>query len=304
MQHLAWVDVQLFLALSRTHSLRAAGDALGFDVSTVSRKLSALERRVGSQLFDRSRAGIAATPLARDLLPAAEEMERAAHDFERHIEGFEKHIAGAVRVSVPPSVGDLFAGDLVAGLAGTHPGLDLILEVSTALVDIQQRRADLAVRLVRPTSGELTSVRLARLPHSPFARADLAQQLAPVASWADLPWIRPESGTVAREVAKLSARRTVLITDSIPAQLDAARSGLGVAVLPTFFGPRYGLVPVSVARSVSPPHWPQPDLWLVRHAAQRRVPRISAMAGWLTDRITRIVGGEIERDDDGHGAPR
>lgn len=289
MQHLAWSDVELLLVVSRTSSLRSASSRLGYDVSTVSRKLAALEERVGARLFDRSRLGIVATPLAQELRAHAEAMERAALDLERHIEGFEKRVEGTVRVSVPPSIGDLFLPELLTGLAETHPALDLVIEVSNALADIEQRDADLAIRLVRPAHGALTTRLLARLPHRALAQPEVARALGAIREWSQVPWVVAETGPLARAVEGVAPSRVRWTTDSIPAQLGAVRAGLGVAVLPAFFAPRFGLRALRGTRASPEPVWPEAELWMVGHVAQRSVPRIQAVAQWLASKVASVV---------------
>jgi DNA-binding transcriptional LysR family regulator len=289
MQQLSWLDVQLVLTLSRTQSLRSAGSALGLDVSTLSRRLAALERRVDGQLFDRSRSGIVATPMARALLPAAQAMERASFDFERSVEGFERDIEGVVRVSMTPSVGELFLPELFRGLSEAHPRLEVVLHVSDEVVDLERRQADLGLRFVRPLRGELSSRRLARLPHRIVASPSLVAKLGQVARWEAVPWVLPVAGPVARAVSALGARRPLLSTDSIPAQLSAVRAGMAAAVLPSFFCEHFGLAPLRLARGLREPVWPEVDVWLVAHEAQRRVPRVAAVARWLTERVPRIL---------------
>lgn len=289
MQHLSWLDVQLVLTLSRTQSLRAAAAALRLDVSTLSRRLAALERRIDGQLFDRSRAGIVATPMARALLPAAEAMERAAFDFERGVEGFERDIEGVVRVSMTPSVAGLFLPELFLGLSEAHPRLEVELHVSDEVVDLERRQADLGLRFVRPLRGDLSSRRLARLPHGIVSSPQLAARLGPIARWEQVPWILPTEGIVARTIEGLTPRRPTLRTDSIPAQLSAVRAGMAAAVLPSFFCSHFGLVPLRLMRGLREPAWPEVDVWLVAHQAQRRVPRVAAVARWLTERVPRVL---------------
>lgn len=291
MQHLAWGDAELFLTLLRMRSLRTASASLGLDVSTVSRKLTALEERLGVHLFDRSRTGVLPTPLALELKEAAEAMEHAGLELERRIERFEQHVAGTVRISVPPTVGDLFVARLLAGLREAHPAIDLVMDVSNDVADIQHRRADLAIRLFRPATGDLVSRKLGRLPHRVLAHPDHVDLGAPVRHWAALPWIVAETGPLASALTAVAPERAVLTTDSIPAQLAAVRAGLGVALLPTLFAKEFQLGALRGSRASPEPTWPDATLWLVGHVAQRRVPRIRALTEWLAARVSAVLMG-------------
>ena len=64
-----WDDIRHFLALARTGSVRAAGTDLGVSHSTVLRRVEALEDRLATRLFDRSRDGYTLTEAGRQMLP-------------------------------------------------------------------------------------------------------------------------------------------------------------------------------------------------------------------------------------------
>jgi DNA-binding transcriptional LysR family regulator len=52
-----WNDIPILLALARERSMRRAADYLGMDVSTVSRRLAAAEKRLETRLFIRGPRG-------------------------------------------------------------------------------------------------------------------------------------------------------------------------------------------------------------------------------------------------------
>lgn len=78
----SWDDLKYFLAASRTGSIRGAAESIQVNHTTLARRISVLEDRIGSRLFDRSTQGLALTQLGEELLPYAlkveEEMDAAA----------------------------------------------------------------------------------------------------------------------------------------------------------------------------------------------------------------------------------
>src|SRR5262245_2564376 len=118
-----WDDVRVFLALYRERNLARAGKRLGFDLSTASRRLSALEEQLGMRLFDRTREGLRATAAAERLFVPAEKMEAAALTFGRDAAGFERAIEGRVRISAPPGIAEVFLADAVPALRERHPAI-------------------------------------------------------------------------------------------------------------------------------------------------------------------------------------
>ena len=94
-----WDDVRIFLAILRAGTLRGAADQLAIDQTTVSRRLTGLERTLGSRLFLRTTAGLVLTDTGQQVLRMAEDMERMAVSFERRGEGADARVAGQVQRS-------------------------------------------------------------------------------------------------------------------------------------------------------------------------------------------------------------
>jgi DNA-binding transcriptional LysR family regulator len=72
-----WDDLRLLLAVGRRGSFLGAGRALGLATSTLSRRLTALERSVGAVLVERRADGARLTDAGRRLAAAAEDVELA-----------------------------------------------------------------------------------------------------------------------------------------------------------------------------------------------------------------------------------
>jgi len=73
-----WSDLRTILAIARAGTLSGAARALGLSQSTVSRRLQAIERAAGGQVFvRRNDGGFEPSPLGARLVDAAEEMRAA-----------------------------------------------------------------------------------------------------------------------------------------------------------------------------------------------------------------------------------
>lgn len=288
---LRWDDVRLFLALCRTSTLGAAASLLGVDGSTVSRRLAALEEALRASLFDRGRDGIAATKAAEDLLPVAEEMELAMQRFTHAAEGMEREVSGVVRVTCPPDVAEVLLTPLFAELFERYPKLRIALEPGEAVLDLTRREADIALRVVRPTGGDLIVTRLASARWIAAASPALARRLGVVRSLADLRWVswgdRLSQIPAARWLAEHVPPESVLVrSDSLRVQLATLGAGVGVALIPQPSVAWFGLAPLKLARSLArvSEQWPVDDLYLVTHRALRDVPRIRAVWDLIVER--------------------
>lgn len=286
-----WDDVPLFLALFRERNLTAAARRLGLDASTASRRLAALEETTLTRLFDRTRLGLAPTEAAEKMLAAAEEMERAALKLASAAQLHEVGVEGVVRISAIPGLADTHVAPRLHLLLARHPGLRLELDVRNQVTDLTRREADLALRSIRPQSGELVMKKVATYRWLAMASTERARALGTLRSWDDAPWITWDDDLahipLARWVAKhASGAPPVLRTSSMLSQVAAVRSGLGVALLDEYAPTVHeGLAPVRYARALgaSASQWPVDDLWLVGHAALRDTPRVAAVWDFLVE---------------------
>lgn len=281
---LAWDDVRLFLALYRSATASAAARMLGVDTSTVSRRLAAMERTLATALFDRGRSGIMPTQAARELVPIAEEIEGAMLRFATTADGLERDIAGVVRITCPTDVAEVVIAPLLPALLRKHPLLRVDIDADESLVDLARREADLALRVVRPTEGDLIVTRLATVRWTPAASPAFVRALGSLRAWHDVPWIgwgeRLAHVPAARWARKhLRGVDPVIRSNSLRVQLAIATAGVGVVLAPERTVPQIGLVPVKLgARLRQAAHeLPVDELYLVIHRALRNVPRVRAV---------------------------
>ena len=280
-ENLAWDDVKLFLALCRNKTVGGAAQALQVDASTVSRRLVGLEQALATSLFDRGRDGIAATEAAEALLPVAEEVEQGMARFGNLAQGLEREAEGLVRITCPPDVAEVVLAPLLQELLAEHPKLRIALDPGEAVRDLTRREADLALRIVRPTGGDLVMTRLTTARWVLVAAPKLARRLGTVRDFSQLPWVgwgERLAGIAAARWLQKHVRNAdpVVRSDSLTVQLAALKSGVGVALVPKPSVEHYGLVPLKVGRHLrdAAEEWPKDELYLVTHRALQKVPRV------------------------------
>jgi DNA-binding transcriptional LysR family regulator len=290
-----WDDARILLSLIREGTLQKAGKRLGVDASTVSRRLDALERSLGARLFDRTPDGARATAIAEQLFPIAEQMEQAALRMAQSVEQLEAEPEGEVRISAPPGVADHMLAAALPRLFARYPRLCIRLDSRIAYVDLTRREADLALRAVRPTSGDLVAVKLGTAPSLLLASPSYAHEIGELERLDDARWITWDDDLASLPPARwvsthVPASAVVLRTNSIGSQIAAAKAGLGLVWLDApFKNLGFDEVPLSrtLARECPPPG--VGHLWLVGHRALREVPRIAAVWTWIVEEA-RTVG--------------
>ena len=283
---LPWDDVRLFLALCRSSTVGATAKALGVDGSTVSRRLVLLESALKTSLFDRGRNGIRPTKAAEDLMPVAEEIEAVIQRFAAAAAGLEREVSGLVRITCPADVADVIVAPLLRDLRARHPALRFHIAAGEAVLDLTRREADLALRTVRPASGDLIITKLATVRWVAAATTALAAELGPLRRWCDAPWIGWSERFAQVGAARWYAEH-VVSSDGLTVQVAAVRAGLGVALVPEPSLAHYGLVPVTLSSKLraSAAAFPVDDLFLVTHRALRDVPRVRAVWDALVARL-------------------
>jgi DNA-binding transcriptional LysR family regulator len=284
----AWDDVRVFLAVHRHRTLAAAGARLGLDTSTVSRRLAALERQLGTRLFDRTRRGLASTRASERIAAAAEAMEAAYRRLSRDAADRETVAEGVVRVACVPGISSIFIAPALVRLRRSHPKLMLELDVAVQSRDLTRGDADLALRTVRSTGADLVTTKLVSARWVAATSRALAHALGRVARWGDAPWLTWDHDFASLQPARwisahVPASAVVLRTSDFVAQLAAAKAGLGVVLAPEQYLARQGLEPVRFASALqaSTGAWPVDDLFLVGHRQLRDVPRVAAVWSFL-----------------------
>ena len=155
-----WDHFRYFLELARAGTLAGAARRLGVEHTTVSRRLQALEKQVGSALFAREAGGHRLTEAGRQLMPKVEAMETAFLAVESAAPGVRQGLHGLVRIGTTEGFGNLILAPQLARFALGHPGLVVDLLALPRLVHLSRREADIVISLERPARGAVLVVKL------------------------------------------------------------------------------------------------------------------------------------------------
>lgn len=284
-----WDDTRIFLALTRTPSLRAAARSLGIDQATVGRRLHALEASLGARLFLRARDGYLLTAAGEAALAAARRMEAAALDLRSKIEGQDDSPAGTVRVTSTDTIATEYLLPAIARLQQRWPAIRVDLEVSTQMLSLSRRQADIAFRNRRPEASELVVRRVAAWPVGLFASTAYLQRFGEPAAEDELrghhlvvyaPHLEQRPVPTMVDVPAPHARIAIAANTSLLVR-KAVAAGLGLGEMPLALGEREGLVRV----------WPQRrraadyEVWQVMHPDLQRTARVRATAEFLAQAL-------------------
>src|SRR5689334_8785319 len=153
-----WNDLRYLLAVHRGGSLAGAAKALGVTKATASRRLAALEEALGTELVARTPDGLTLTEAGRIALSSAEEMARIAAAIESRLGNAEDGaVRGTVRLTAPQWLAERLLLSELPALRAQHPGLEVQLLGTNAVLDLTRLEADLALRNVKPTHLSLVA---------------------------------------------------------------------------------------------------------------------------------------------------
>lgn len=283
----SWNDQHIFLAVIEEGSLSGAARALGLSHPTVRSRIEALEQALGTVLFTRSVNGLTPTETALSLREPARAMAMASDRFVRQASAPDGEAAGTVRISVPEFMGVEVMPAMLRRVREAYPAIRIELSLSNAPADLLAQEVDLAVRTVTPRQEALVARKVAAIAIGFFASHAYAERRGLPASVAELPdhdligpdRNRSDLALVAAQGPNFPRDRFVLRTDSHPAQLAAARAGLGIAAAQVPVGER----DPSLIRVLPDLVLARLETFIVTHENLAGVPRVRAVFDSLVE---------------------
>jgi len=268
-----WDDLKTVMHLVRGGSLANAADALGVSYTTVARRVKRAEDDLGLQLFDRLADGYQATEAGEVVARKAAAMETEELDLLRNLAGAEQIVSGRLTITAPQLLCSTHLIPVFKEFTERYPEVELHVRSDSALLDLNRREADLAIRVSDAPGDTLTGRVLARQESVAFGNVEWADKIASNQN-APVSWIVPERIPPAfkKYIPDLPNENVILRSDDIVTMIEAARAGMGVAMLPTFLGRHASdLFELPICSAM-----PFPDIWAVAHRDIWRSARVTA----------------------------
>ncbi|RMB00679.1 LysR substrate-binding domain-containing protein [Eilatimonas milleporae] len=143
-QVLPLLGLRAFTEVGRHGSVKAAADAMGVTPGAVSQQVRQLEERVGVQLFERGHRGL---HLSKDGARVHAGLARAFDEIEASLETLDAMTARqSLTVNTVPSFAASWLVPRLGRFHARHPGIEVRVEATPALVDLRRDRVDIALR--------------------------------------------------------------------------------------------------------------------------------------------------------------
>ncbi|MGE4451198.1 LysR family transcriptional regulator [Castellaniella sp.] len=273
-----WENLRYFAALANTGSLSGAARLIGVEHATVARRVARLERETGLKLVDRRGRRFLLTAEGGKMAAIARTMQEQAGAVERLKAGRSSALSAEVVISAPPAYAAARLAGPLAGLRERHPGIRVRVIGEKRQASLDRREADLAIRLSRPTVGDLTVFKIGEARFRLYASpAYLAA--TPAGAWAFVAYdeamdAAPQQASL---LAQLAGRAIGLRASTLEMQAAFILAGGGVGMLPDFAAE--GLDGLAEADPAAPPL--VREIWLVVHTDMKHAPAIRAVMDCL-----------------------
>jgi LysR family transcriptional activator of dmlA len=154
-------ELRTFQRILARGSLSAAARDLGVGLAVVSKRLAALERRVGSRLVNRTTRRLSASGEGEALLVHVDRVLEELDEAETRLASGQDAPRGLLRISAPVAFGRIHVAPVAAALAARHDGLDVDLRLGDQMIDLIEARIDVAVRIGQPRDSAAVMRKLA-----------------------------------------------------------------------------------------------------------------------------------------------
>lgn len=233
-------DMALFVEVVKAKGFRHAAEANGIPNSTLSRRISSLEKAIGLRLLHRTTRRIELTEAGLIYFERCKRIIDEARLAHEELGEMVAQPSGVLRASLPVDFATIFLAPLIAEFARRYTGISFELDLTPKRIDLVSDPVDVVIRMGEPEISHLIARLLARLPRylyasprylelagAPAHPADLSRheclrlRTAEASAWA----LHDAAGTVEVEVGGR------FLLNSIGMIRQLATLGMGIAML-------------------------------------------------------------------------
>ena len=275
-----WDEIRTAYQVARLGTVSGAAEVLGVHHATVIRHIDALEKRLGTKLFQRHARGYTPTEAGHDLLAVAQTTDEQFAQLSSRIKGLGETVSGELVVTAIVGLSDLMI-PVLARFQTAYPGILLRFLTDTRVFRLDYGEAHVAIRAgAAPEEPDNVVQPLARMRAGLYASRSYAAAHGLPQSEADFPAHR-FIGTDAADSrapfhrwmrAHVPPERISFRATEMAAFETAIRGGLGLGFLAAYKAQNDpDLIEVMPPR----PEWEAP-LWIVTHVDLHRTRKVQA----------------------------
>lgn len=162
-------DMALFVEVVKAKGFVRAAESIGMPSSTLSRRISHLEKSIGLRLLNRTTRRVELTEAGQIYFERCKRIVEEAALAHEQLGEMVANPTGTLRVSLPVDFANVYLTELIAEFARTYPGIQFDFDLTPRLVDLVAEPFDVAIRMGEPEDSHLIARPLAQLQPYLFA---------------------------------------------------------------------------------------------------------------------------------------
>lgn len=162
-------DMALFVEVVKARSFRRAAEVIGMPNSTLSRRISVLEKAIGLRLLHRTTRRIELTEAGQLYFDRSKRIVDEARLAHEQLGEMLAQPTGILHVSLPVDFATTFLAPKMAEFARRYPGISFEFDLTPRRVDLVAEPFDVAIRMGEQPDSNLIARQLARLPRYLYA---------------------------------------------------------------------------------------------------------------------------------------
>ncbi len=293
-------EMAIFAKVVDAGSYTRAADKLGLPKSTVSRKITQLEERLGVRLLHRTTRAIKPTEMGKAYYNHCSQMVAEAEEAQRSIHQLQAEPSGLLRVTAPVAFGSSFLVETVHAFLTAYPQVRMDIILDNKVLDLVEDEIDVAFRIGPMSDSSLVARNLGTIRLIMCASPDYVKKQGAPRSITELskhncimhnnmPWVL--QGPSGRVDAEVGGR--ILVND-----MDMSKrmliGGYGIGLLPITMAcdeiGRGQLIQV-----LPDYHFPDRDIYLVYHSRRQLPTKVVAFIDFVMERCKPIAPWEMHK---------
>ena len=286
MQNISLDDMRLFVAVVQSGSLTTASELTGVPISRLSRRVTALEKALGTQLLNRGKKGVSLHELGESFYMHAQTMLSYAELAIGSVNHGLEQPKGVLKISLPTDMAGLIQDKLPEYLA-LHPQVQIELHLTQQKINMIQDGIDVAIRAGTINNDNVVAKTLFTLQFGIYAHKDYLAQYGTPSTPDDLQQHKiitqslavPWQFSQAERFISFSPNALIAANDFVLVK-HFAEQGLGIAMLPDIIATDSQMVKI-----LSDWHLPSTPLSVIYYKNRGAVPTVKSFVEWVLQTV-------------------
>lgn len=168
-------DMPIFVELAQHKSFTQAADHLDMPISTLSRRISALEKGLGIQLFVRSTRSVELTESGEIFFERCRFILDEVENARNYVVHQSKRPTGTIKITTLHDIYFQYMQGVFSSFAAQHPGIQLYTTFDAHWVDLETEPYDLQIRVGPLPDSDLKVRRLGTVTPAIYASPKLLE---------------------------------------------------------------------------------------------------------------------------------